>query len=435
MPLMMSDMPASHTEYAQGPAKHTDEICRGYRFGPIEWQKNRIKRVLSYQERDLKCHALREGLICGIGCGPIMDVIVNVDMPFLSKYGLEPNDAVMMSDDQQEAFKNELNTRGRPFLVSGGSTTNAIKVAQWMLNKPGCTSLYGALGTDNWGQRLRNVIGACGVHGVFEMHDRPTGYRAVLLTWGGRCRVCYLGAASAMCGQELVDGGRGPFSKAFYWYMCGGSLLSTRELFEKVKSAKQQHPEKKLVFNVSTMSCIPLITLEDLGWIDVLFGNAEELTGLAKHLFPTRTTDKGGAIFLLSHARKAQKPDDRLVVLTDGDGPVLATSGLILDEYPLPMDCILSPTVDRDMVGGGDAFVGGFLSQLARGSTISECVQGGFYAANVILGQVGTSLPATPPDRWWYDRDFSHPVSLIEPETHTAGGFEIAPQYRSPRSP
>jgi len=36
----------------------------------------------------------------------------------------------------------------------GGATQNSIRVAQWMLQVPGSTSYFGAIGTDNYGETL-----------------------------------------------------------------------------------------------------------------------------------------------------------------------------------------------------------------------------------------------------------------------------------------
>jgi len=44
----------------------------------------------------------------------------------------------------------------------------------------------------------------------------------------------------------------------------------------------------------------------------------------------------------------------------------------------------------------GDAFVGGFLSQLIQEKPIEECVRGGCYAANVIIQRSGCTYPEKP---------------------------------------
>lgn len=44
----------------------------------------------------------------------------------------------------------------------------------------------------------------------------------------------------------------------------------------------------------------------------------------------------------------------------------------------------------------GDAFVGGFLSQLVVEKPIETCVKAGIYAANVIIQRSGCTYPEKP---------------------------------------
>ena len=48
------------------------------------------------------------------------------------------------------------------------------------------------------------------------------------------------------------------------------------------------------------------------------------------------------------------------------------------------------------MVRIGDAFVGGFLSQLVHGKAIEECVRAGCYASNVVIQRSGCTYPEKP---------------------------------------
>lgn len=44
----------------------------------------------------------------------------------------------------------------------------------------------------------------------------------------------------------------------------------------------------------------------------------------------------------------------------------------------------------------GDAFVGGFLSQLVQEKPIEECVRAGCYASHVIIQRSGCTYPEKP---------------------------------------
>ena len=54
-----------------------------------------------------------------------------------------------------------------------------------------------------------------------------------------------------------------------------------------------------------------------------------------------------------------------------------------------------------DTNGAGDAFVGGFLAQLARGKSIKECVDCGIWAATEIIQQSGCTCPDKKYNAWF----------------------------------
>lgn len=63
----------------------------------------------------------------------------------------------------------------------------------------------------------------------------------------------------------------------------------------------------------------------------------------------------------------------------------------------------MTPVEKKDLVdtnGAGDAFVGGFLSQLVCGKSLDECVRAGHYAATVIIQQSGCKFPSKPSFSW-----------------------------------
>lgn len=48
-----------------------------------------------------------------------------------------------------------------------------------------------------------------------------------------------------------------------------------------------------------------------------------------------------------------------------------------------------------DTNGAGDAFVGGFLSQLVKGESMERCMDAARWAAHLIIGRSGCSFPET----------------------------------------
>ena len=48
--------------------------------------------------------------------------------------------------------------------VAGGATQNSIRAAQWLLQVPGATAYFGAVGKDEYAEKLREAATAGGVH-------------------------------------------------------------------------------------------------------------------------------------------------------------------------------------------------------------------------------------------------------------------------------
>ena len=48
--------------------------------------------------------------------------------------------------------------------MAGGATQNSIRIAQWLLQVPGATSYYGAIGDDDFGRKLRETASQGGVN-------------------------------------------------------------------------------------------------------------------------------------------------------------------------------------------------------------------------------------------------------------------------------
>jgi adenosine kinase len=87
----------------------------------------------------------------------------------------------------------------------------------------------------------------------------------------------------------------------------------------------------------------------------------------------------------------------RTVVITNGSQPtVVAVNGKVT-LYPV---ITLAKEQLVDTNGAGDAFVGGFLSQLVAGKDVPECIRAGNYAANVIIQRSGCTFPAKPSFVW-----------------------------------
>ena len=88
----------------------------------------------------------------------------------------------------------------------------------------------------------------------------------------------------------------------------------------------------------------------------------------------------------------------RTVVITQGADPtVVATQGKL---YQVPVITLPKEKL-VDTNGAGDAFVGGFLSQLLTGKDIHECCRAGNYAAHIVIQRSGCTFPSKPDGFVW----------------------------------
>jgi len=131
---------------------------------------------------------------------------------------------------------------------------------------------------------------------------------------------------------------------------------------------------------------------------DIVFGNETEADEFAnshgygvsinKTVYRTETAKKIAALPLVS---SGSSPRSRLVVITQGADPVIVVENGEVTLYPVTK---LAADKIVDTNGAGDAFVGGFLAQLALGKSVKDCVKVGIWAATEIIQQSGCTCPS-----------------------------------------
>ncbi|UYV80941.1 ADK [Cordylochernes scorpioides] len=154
-----------------------------------------------------------------------------------------------------------------------------------------------------------------------------------------------------------------------------------------------QHPDKLFSMNLSApFICQFFLTqlMEVLPYVDLLFGNDTEALTLSKEL--KMETEVISEIALkLAEQPKKNSTRPRRVIITQGHlSIVMAYEGKVT-EYPVTL-IEKSKVVDTN--GAGDAFVGGYLSQLIQGRSIEECIKCAVHVASTVVQQSGCTFPA-----------------------------------------
>ncbi|KAL3866339.1 hypothetical protein ACJMK2_043645 [Sinanodonta woodiana] len=335
-----------------------------------------------------------EGILLGIG-NPLLDILISGDKALLDEYNLLPNNAILATEDHRSIYEKMID-KYEPAFLAGGATQNSIRVAQWLLKRPGTTTFFGAVGDDKYKDILEETARKVGVNVCYYVHKgMTTGRCGAIITGEDRSLVTELGAAQHFKSEFLEK----PESwnlveKAKYFYIGGFFIpVSIESILKLVKHAVTTN--KTVIMNLhATFLCKyyadPELNL--LQYVDVLFGNGDEAAEFSKLKgFPTKDIKEMAR--LTAQLPKLNSSRKRIVVFTQGRAPtIVAHDGKVTEVAVVPVE----PKLIKDTNGCGDAFVGGFLSQLVKGKPLSECLRCGSYASRVVIQHFGCNFPPEP---------------------------------------
>ena len=335
-----------------------------------------------------------EGVLYGMG-NPLLDISTDVAPEYLTKYDLKPNDAILAEAKHMPIYADLVNNYKVEY-IAGGATQNTIRVAQWMLQKKSATSYIGCMGKDDFGEQLEKEALKAGVKVQYMVDDQePTGTCACLITEKVRSLVANLGAANCYKKKHLIKKENWALvERAQFVYIAGFFLtVSVDSILEVAKHCAESNkyftmnlsaPFISLAFKDQLMSVMP--------YIDILIGNESEGEAITTAL-DLGTKDLKEVAYKIAKLPKVNKKRDRVVIITQGPGPVLLCEDGKVTEFPI---IPISEEKILDTNGAGDAWVGGFLSQLVVGKSVKDSIQGGHYAANVVIRRSGCTFPEKP---------------------------------------
>ena len=304
----------------------------------------------------------------------------------------------ILADETHVPLYPEMVERFQVNFIAGGATQNSIRIAQWMLQVPEATAYMGSVGADKYADELRRVAAADGVDVRYHVDDSaPTGTCAACIVGGERSLVANLAAANNYKIDHLnkpenwavVEAARVFYSAGFFITVSPESMMTV------AKHAAEN--DKTYCLNISAPFICEVppfkkTLLELMPYVDFLFGNENESRAFAKSE-RWETEDVAEIALRVSRMQKANGCRPRTVVFTQGGDATIVAVGGRIQTFPVtrvPQDKLV------DTNGAGDAFVGGFLSQLVAGKDVAECVRAGHYAGGVIVQQSGCTFPEKP---------------------------------------
>ncbi|KAF1860236.1 hypothetical protein Lal_00037574 [Lupinus albus] len=342
-----------------------------------------------------------EGILLGMG-NPLLDISAVVDDEFLQKYDIKLNNAIL-AEDKHKSMYEEMTSKYNVEYIAGGATQNSIKVAQWILQAAGATTFIGCIGKDKFGEEMKKNGKLAGVNvQYYEDENTPTGTCAVCVVGGERSLIANLSAANCYKSDHLKRPENWALvEKAKYFYIAGFFLTVSPDSIQlvaehaaannKIFTMNLSAPFICEFFKDAQEKVLPTPILQ-FRYMDYVFGNETEARTFSKvHGWETDNVEE--IAIKISQWPKASGTHKRITVITQGADPVCVAEDGKVKLFPV----ILLPKEKLvDTNGAGDAFVGGFLSQLVQEKPIEECVRAGCYAANVIIQRSGCTYPEKP---------------------------------------
>lgn len=257
-------------------------------------------------------------------------------MTLLDKYGLKLNNAILAEESHLPLYS-ELIENYQIQYIAGGATQNSIRVAQWMLQSPGATAYFGAIGIDKYGETLESCARNDGVLVHYQKNSTlPTGTCAVLIHGGERSLVANLGAANTFSPSHLETAeAKDIISKAKIYYVSGFFLTVSVESILSI--AKQSIADNKIfAMNLSAPFLIQFFgdqLAATLLYADFVFGNESEAAAYGES--KGYGSDLSTIALKLSSQPKAGGARPRIVVFTQGaDSTIVAELGRVT-VYPV----------------------------------------------------------------------------------------------------
>ena len=258
----------------------------------------------------------------------------------------------------------------------------------------------GAVGDDEFAKIMKEQASADGVDvRYFTVADgTPSGTCAVAVNKAGeRSLVANLAAANKYDVAHLKEADNWALVESAKVCYSAGFFITVSPESMKAVAEHCSSGNKTYCLNLSApfISEVPpfkATLLELLPHVDVLFGNDTEARAFAaSESWGTEDLSEIAAKIATSFPRSEGKVGkERTVVITHGAEPtVVFTAGKVSTFPVLPV----AKEAIVDTNGAGDAFVGGYLSQLVQGKGVAECCRAGSFAASAIIQRSGCTLP------------------------------------------
>ena len=339
--------------------------------------------------------------LLGIG-DPIVDIIGDITSETIREYNLELGGSILANEDESqriiEVYKKIENMKTVNY-IPGGSVQNTMRILSWCLNNDSIKrekytiSMLGSVGDDIYKDKILDALNAIGVNSMLEiLQNDKTSRCAVGIFQKEKLFVTQL-RASKRLSENFIEENLDKILEHQALIIEGYLLNNKFNIVKKLCDYFSRN--KKLIILTLSANFIVKLHYEKL----IELGNKADIIngslGEAKE-FAMYQGDNVKDIFKIIF-KKLKPKENRLLVITDGpNGAYCSKYNYENDElesfihYPANF---LKEDEIKDLNGAGDAFLGGFLSEYIKGSSLYHSIQKGINAATIILKNVGCTFP------------------------------------------
>eukprot|EP00929_Paragymnodinium_shiwhaense_P084196 TRINITY_DN45004_c0_g1_i1.p1 TRINITY_DN45004_c0_g1~~TRINITY_DN45004_c0_g1_i1.p1 ORF type:complete len:636 (-),score=134.50 TRINITY_DN45004_c0_g1_i1:63-1970(-) len=346
-----------------------------------------------------------------VGCGnPTVDICCEVTREELRELGLKPGtEATGLDDAGKKRLVDHALGRGDGLAAAGGAALNAVRVAAWRGGAALRAAFVGSVGRDANAAILFDAMGKLGVVPlVKQVDDMPTAVCAALVENESRDRTLSTirGAAAALDPTFVATPATDSVLREASLFYLTSFVLTSQPRVSAVEAiiAGMRQRQARVALNLSSAGLLPKAkepVLRILPQCSFVFGNAGELEALGQ-LLDWGSPTSGDVSSKLDHFAL------RLAAMLVAGGVAVITAGgdstLVADKDSRSVSHFKPPPVQKavlvDTNGAGDAFVGGFLSEMLvhENAALAQCVVAGHECARVILQRRGCDLPDARPE-------------------------------------
>lgn len=307
--------------------------------------------------------------VLGIG-NPLVDILISVDEKEVKELGLAKGIMHLVDAPRQKRVLDAFRERSWTTEL-GGSAMNAVRILAALNAK---TAFSGMIGSDVFGEQIRNRMKEVGIVARLGESDETTGTCAILITPDGERTMNTCLGASSLFSESLLP--LEDIKKSKYLHFCGyewSTPNQTTAITRAISLAKENGV--KVSFDLGDAFLVRAnkeefrrVVSEDA---DVVFANEEE----AKMLYESveaagMEISSSGATAVIKLGRK---------------GAMVYKDGKSTSVHPVKTSVI-------DTTAAGDMFAGGFLFGLVNDKPLAECGKMAAILASDVISRVGATV-------------------------------------------